>query len=68
MVLSVMAMRCAGYCGQLLGDHWVMWANWRGNVMYFCDDDCLRRWLEALEAEALGRVRSQLGGGAFDDW
>jgi hypothetical protein len=26
---------------------WVLWANWRWDtVRFFCDNDCLRRWLE----------------------
>ena len=26
-------------------EQWVIWANWRGQVVTFCDDDCLARWL-----------------------
>jgi hypothetical protein len=25
---------------------WVLWANWRGDLRHFCDDECLRQWLD----------------------
>jgi hypothetical protein len=31
---------------EALTAQWVLWANWRGDLRHFCDDDCLRRWLE----------------------
>jgi hypothetical protein len=27
-------------------EQWVIWANWRGEVLTFCANDCLARWLE----------------------
>ena len=26
-------------------EQWVVWANWRGEVVSFCANDCLARWL-----------------------
>src|SRR5262245_29083577 len=37
--------------------HWVKWSNWSGVEHWFCDNDCLARWLGRLEDEALNIVR-----------
>jgi hypothetical protein len=35
-----------------LAKQWVLWANWRGDLRHFCENDCLRRWLECCLGEA----------------
>jgi hypothetical protein len=35
-----------------LAKQWFLWANWRGDLRHFCDNDCLARWRERCLEEA----------------
>ena len=33
-------------------EHWVLWANARGDMHTFCDNECLSWWIECCREEA----------------